>query len=356
LRSSHRNARNANAIDVYCNREYQIRVKLLIALALMLMAYLVPVNAAYAADPAVEYANGHRAGETAYREGWFGKGDARLHYVEAGKGPLIIFYHGFPSTWFSWFDQMEALKSDYRVVAVDGLGAGLSARPDSLKPYKVRSLARQLDRLARHLNGNRSFILVGHDWGAALAFAYAQAYPERLDAVIGLSAPPYNLFLDLVSTNHEQRAQSGYMQRFRKLTIEGIRTGKLGETIARQSYAGLLASGAITQEENALFVTALSPPETINGGMNWYRANIPPFENITVRDRWPQHNRPIKVPALLLWGNADRTFVPAFLDRMAGYGTCLKIQRFEGKGHWLSMEQPEATNAAIKAFLKNRGC
>ena len=112
-------------------------------------------------DPAVQYANQIRKGAIAYREGYVGDGYNRLHYVEAGNGPLIIFYHGFPSFWYCWFNQMEVLKTQYRVIAIDGLGAGLSAKPDTSDAYKVKNLAAQLDEFARHINGRKRFILIG---------------------------------------------------------------------------------------------------------------------------------------------------------------------------------------------------
>jgi epoxide hydrolase 4 len=302
-------------------------------------------------DPAVTYANVHRTGDIEYTEGWCGKGDTRLHYVEAGKGPLVIFYHGFPSTWYSWFDQMEALKGRYRVVAVSALGGAQSGQPESLKPYKVERLAKQLDALARHLNGRERFTLVGHDWGAALAFAYAQAYPERLNGVIGLSAPPYNLFLDLVHSDAEQQARSQYMQRFRSITLADIRERGLASQIAAQAYLGLMPNGWLTQKEHALFINGLADPVAMNGGMNWYRANISEFAQISEKDRWPRHNRPIKVPALLLWGEADQTFVPAVRTKMPDYAEQLEIVTLPGVGHWASIEKPELANAAMEEFL-----
>jgi hypothetical protein len=102
---------------------------------------LINTEATASADPAVIYANANREGSIGYTEGYFGAGDTKLHYVEAGSGPLIILYHGFPTFWYSWFDQMEALKADYRVVAVDGLGAGLSAQPQHVTLYKIDKLA-----------------------------------------------------------------------------------------------------------------------------------------------------------------------------------------------------------------------
>jgi epoxide hydrolase 4 len=340
-------------IDECYNRRHATSVRYLWMILSAFAALLAsPVPATQApSDPAVDYANQHRVGDIEYREAWFGEGDTRLHYVEAGDGPLIVFYHGFPSTWYSWFDQMEALKDRYRVVAVSALGSQQSGQPDRLEPFKVRRLAKQLDALVHYLNGRERFTLVGHDWGAALAFAYAQAYPHRLNGVIGLSAPPYNLFLDLVSSEPEQQARSQYMQRFRALSLSDIRKNGLGTQITRSAYAGLVGSGDLNAEEADLILRAASDPSAMNGGMNWYRANIGPFAAITDRDRWPRHNRSIKVPALLLWGETDQTFVPAFMDKMPAYAERLEIVKLPGVGHWASIEKPELANAAIETFL-----
>ena len=302
-------------------------------------------------DPAVVHANTVAAGPQRYTEGYFGRGAARLHYVSVGKGPLIIFHHGFPSFWYSGFDQMEALKSRYRVVAVDGLGAGLSAKPVAAAAYRIDRLAARLDALSRHLGGNARFTLIGHDWGAALAFAYAQGYPRRLDAVIGISAPPYNLFLDLVRDSPAQQARSQYMQVFRRLTLQQLQASDTPERIWRQSYAGLLASGDLSPAEGDLFRQVLRDPRAMNGGMNWYRANIPAFDAIGMANHWPRNNPRITVPTLLVWGDADKTFADEMLTRITDYATDLAIARLPGINHWATMENPGLATAAIIAFL-----
>jgi epoxide hydrolase 4 len=342
-------------IDEYYNSRYWIQMlkqTLLLALCLLITPFNVCAKEAEGIDPAVAHANANRSGPINYIEGYFGEGDTRLHYVEAGEGPLVILYHGFPSFWYSWFDQMEVLKGSYRVVAIDGLGAGRSAKPINLEHYRVARLAEQLDALARHLNGAKRFVLVGHDWGAALAFAYAQAYPKRLHAVIGMSAPPYNQFLDLVRSNAEQQKRSEYMQTFRTVTLDTIRERKLTELIWQQSYGSLIARGDLAREEGELFRAALADPLVIGGGMNWYRANMPPIAEITSATYWPQTKSPIRVPALLVWGEADKTFVTDFLDQMPGYASKVEIVRLPDVNHWTPMEKPEQANAAIGAFLR----
>jgi pimeloyl-ACP methyl ester carboxylesterase len=310
-----------------------------------------PVRAKAAADPAVALANAQARGPQRYRQGWFGRGDTRLHYVEVGSGPLVILYHGFPSFWYCWFDQMEALKARYRVVAVDGLGANLSAKPEALESYRVPALAAQLDALARHLNGKRRFTLAGHDWGAALAFAFAQAYPARLRGVAGFSAPPFNQFLDLVRYDAAQQARSAYMQRFRALTLADIRARDVPSAIFAQAYGALIASGALSEAEAELFRKALADPAAIHGGMNWYRANIPPFAEISDSDYWPARGTNLTVPALLVWGNDDQTFTPSFLNLFEALEPRPQLVRIDGMNHWTTMESGTEATDALTAFV-----
>ncbi|TSB01837.1 alpha/beta fold hydrolase [Sphingorhabdus contaminans] len=302
-------------------------------------------------DPAVVYANEHGDKDNPYRQGWYGKGETRLHYVEAGKGPLVILYHGFPSTWFSWFDLMEELKGRYRVVAVDALGAGLSGKPRDLAPYRIDRLARQLDGLARKVDGNRPFVLIGHDWGAALSLAYAQAYPRRVKAVVGMSAPPYNLFLDLVTRNEKQRAMSAYMQTFRTQSYADVRDSGFAPRFAAQVYGALRDAGHLTKEEASLFEKAVGDVDAMSGGMNWYRANLPPFEKLDESWYWPRDNRPIQAPTLIIWGDRDHTFLPVFLDQMPAYARSVSVAHFPGVGHMTPIESSGPTNKRIAQFL-----
>ncbi|WP_337658531.1 alpha/beta fold hydrolase [Sphingorhabdus sp. Alg231-15] len=302
-------------------------------------------------DPAVIFANANGSGDEKYKEGYFGSGDTRLHYVEAGEGPLIIFYHGFPSFWYSWFDQMEALKGRYRVVAVDALGSGLSAKPLNLEPYNIAKLAAQLDALSLHLGGDEKYILIGHDWGSVLALSYAQAYPDRLHKVVGMSAPPLNLFLGHAANDKEQQRRNQYMQRFRGTTLEMLKSNNAIETARTSSYKALVKRGDLSREEFELFENALSSNEMLYSAMNWYRANIPPFEEVSDADLWPGPNARITMPGLFIWGEEDQVFVPELIDKVDNAGTDMRTIRLEGINHWTSMQEPERAIKAIIDFL-----
>ncbi len=306
------------------------------------------------ADPAVDFANRASGNDNIYREAYFDIDGLTLHYVEAGEGELIVFYHGFPSYWYSFFDQMEALRSRYRVVAVDGPGAGLSDKPPELEHYKVQALAAQLDALARHLAGDEPFTLVGHDWGGALSLTYAEAYPNRLNAVVGMSAPSYNVFLDLIRDSREQRVVSTYMQEIRRRPYQEVVENPPGESLWELGYGGLLQRGDLTEEEGELFRQALAPAEASNGGFNWYRANLKAYDAISDEDYWPSPPGEISVPVLLIIGEEDKTFVLEYVDRIRAIADDVSVVTLTGVGHWTPIQDAEKSVAAIVDFIDAR--
>lgn len=305
-------------------------------------------------DPAVTHAN--RIGRTHFSEAFVTIDGVRLHYVEVGKGPLIILYHGFPSTWLSFIDVMTDLSDRFRVVALDAQGAGLSDQPQDPAAYRVPVLAAQLDKFARKIGGKKPFVLAGHDWGSALSLAYAQAYPHRLRAVIGMNAPPYADFLTLVWDDPEQQARSQYMQRFRALDQSSIETLGLPETVWRTSYGDLIARKVLSPERGELLRSALSKPATLNAAMNWYRANIPPFDQLGAETGWPRDPKPVTIPAVMLWGTRDTAFVAAAPDRFRHYAPRGCVIRLEGIGHWTPIEAPQQVGAAIRSVATTGTC
>jgi len=122
------------------------------------------------------------------REGYAEVGDQRLHYVEAGEGPLIVLLHGFPEFWYGWRLQIQPLAAaGFRVVAPDTRGYNLSSRPDGVAAYEVGKLADDIRGLILE-RGAESALLVGHDWGGSIAWATAMNHPEVVDRLAILNA------------------------------------------------------------------------------------------------------------------------------------------------------------------------
>ncbi len=285
------------------------------------------------------------------QDGYFEHDGVTLHYVEAGAGPLIIFYHGFPLFWFSFHHQMNALQDRYRVVAVDGPGINLSSKPDDLAQFKLAKLTEQLDHLAKHLIGDEKFYLVGHDWGGALAWSYAQAYAERLRKVVAINAPPTNQLLGLLETDPEQRKRSQYMYSMRSGDIHKLITENNGKRMWQSAYAKLRELPHFTAEHDETFRQGLAQPGAIDGGINWYRANIPLLERISEADYWPSRTASTSAPGLLIWGEADDTFVPSFIDDLPNYVKNLEVHRLPGIGHSPMLETPDQVTQILAEFF-----
>ena len=123
------------------------------------------------------------------REGYAEIGDQRLHYVEAGEGPLVVLLHGFPETWYSWRHQLAALaEAGYRAVAPDQRGYGQTDRPAEPDRYTMLHLVGDVIGLIDAL-GEAQAVVVGHDWGAPVAWNAALMRPDRFPAVVGMSVP-----------------------------------------------------------------------------------------------------------------------------------------------------------------------
>src|SRR5262249_27054767 len=117
----------------------------------------------------------------------------RLHYAAAGHGKLIMFLHGFPEFWYEWKNQLGEFGKDYLAVAPDMRGYNLSSKPADVEQYQVKYLIEDIRALADKL-GQKKFILVAHDWGGAVAWAFAIAHPDYLEKLVIINAPHPGVF------------------------------------------------------------------------------------------------------------------------------------------------------------------
>ena len=132
--------------------------------------------------PAAPRAQGARI---QFQDGYAEVNGVRLHYASVGQGPLVLFLHGYPSFWYQWKDQMAEIGRDHRAVGLDMRGYNLSSRPEGVEPYTMTHLVEDVRQFVEKITGrNRKFILVGHDWGANVAWVFAMYHPEMLDKLI----------------------------------------------------------------------------------------------------------------------------------------------------------------------------
>ena len=197
----------------------------------------------------------------------------RLHYVTAGKGPLILFLHGFPEFWYEWKNQLIEFAKDHQAVAPDMRGYNLSDKPTELDQYKMATLVEDIRALGDHLSHGKKFVLVAHDWGGAVAWSFAIAHPDYLSKLVIINAPHPGVFAKLLSSDPAQQKASQYMLMFRSDGAEKM--------LSANDYAGLvgavlgagLKSGVFTEEDKQEYIKAWSQPGALTGGLNYYRAN-----------------------------------------------------------------------------------
>ena len=135
----------------------------------------------------------------------------RLHYASIGTGPLVLFLHGYPSFWYQWKDQMAEMGRDHLAVGLDMRGYNLSSRPEGLEPYTMKHLVEDVRQFAGKIGGkDRKFVLVAHDWGANVAWAFAMYHPEMLEKLIIVNGAHLFVSERELRENPAQRYASNY--------------------------------------------------------------------------------------------------------------------------------------------------
>ena len=185
----------------------------------------------------------------------------RLHYVEAGKGPLVVLLHGFPEYWYGWRHQIPALvKAGFRVVAPDQRGYADSDKPAGWRDYRTEILARDIARLIEAL-GEEKASVVGHDWGAAVGWGLAMLHPERVDRLAILNVPHPRRLLQGFRTARQLR-KSWYMFYFQIPWLpETLEQGR-DFPFTRRAFATATRPDAFTDQDLERYVGSLRSPGT----------------------------------------------------------------------------------------------
>ncbi len=321
----------------------------LMGLAAIVWSYIPVTIDREAPDPAVVHLNKQTASGPQYQENYFSHQGHQLHYVGAGEGETILFVHGFPSTWLSFAHQLEAFKSDYHVVAIDGLGAGKSDAPSNVDAYGLEAMTAHVAALLEQ-KGINKLHLVGHDWGSAFVTGFAQRYPDKVISVTGISAPPQNVIADLLAENPDG-SKFSYIETFKKANAVILLALGVEGRIYDGAYGPLVEAGHLTQVEGDLFRAATSNPKRVNAHINWYRANIPAPEDITNADYWPSKDTRVTVPALYIWGLDDQIYDEAALEKTKALSDNAAMLLLPDVGHWPHVERAELVTAAIRRHI-----
>jgi pimeloyl-ACP methyl ester carboxylesterase len=305
----------------------------------------------------------------------------RMHFVEAGHGPLVLLLHGFPESWYSWRHQLTALAhAGYHVVAPDQRGYGQTDRPSQIEQYTQLQCTGDLVGLLADL-GEKQAAVVGHDWGATAAWDLALLRPDLVRGVVALSVPYRQRGpVSLVKARESEPDGTFYMIYFQqpgKAEAEmerDVRTSllKMLYSISGDASAETRAAWSVVPQGRE-FLEGLSLPETLpswlteqdldyytsefertgfSGGLNWFRAIQKSWEQMA-----PWMGAPVLPPALYIAGEQDVVVdfpgSRALITNLRATVPHLqKTMLLPGCGHWIQQERPSEVNSALIEFLQ----
>ncbi|HSS19585.1 MAG TPA: alpha/beta hydrolase [Pyrinomonadaceae bacterium] len=274
----------------------------------------------------------------------------RLHYAESGAGDkLVILLHGFPEFWYSWKKQLEALSGSFHVVAPDMRGYNLSDKPSRIEDYKIDKLVGDVIGLIDHF-GAKQAVIVGHDWGAGVAWAVAQKYPDRVSRLAVLQVPLLSTWR--ANLTLKQFLRSWYMFFFQIPRLPEWAIRRKDYDAIRSSFADKVArKNSFTKEEIELYKEAARQPGALTGAINYYRANV--FDRFFGgRKTGSGQSSRVRVHTLFIYGEQDFAILPETVKGLEKYiDAYYREVRVPDSGHWVQNEAPEIVNAALLDFL-----
>jgi pimeloyl-ACP methyl ester carboxylesterase len=309
----------------------------------------------------------------------------RIHIAEQGSGPLVLLCHGFPESWYSWRHQLKALaQAGYHAVAPDMRGYGDTDRPVEIDRYTLFHLVGDMVGVLDALK-EKNAVIVGHDWGAPVAWHAALMRPDRFRAVVGLSVPYRPRGSIAPTTVMPQNADATFYQLYfqtpgvAEAELEADARVSLRKTlysgsgdVPRRNPGAAPAGGVGMVPRSGGFLSRMKDPDTLppwlndadmdvyarqfqqsgfRGGLNWYRNIDRNWELLA-----PYAAASVSVPALYMAGELDLVVsfprmkeviadLPRYIPQLRG------SVMLPGCGHWTQQERPSEVNQAIIDFL-----
>jgi pimeloyl-ACP methyl ester carboxylesterase len=284
------------------------------------------------------------------RHGYAQVGDVRLHYAECGEGDrLVVLLHGFPECWYSWRKQLPVLGRRFRVVAPDMRGYNLSDKPARVEDYRMSRLVDDVTGLIRHF-GAREAAVVGHDWGAAVAWAVAQHYPDYVSKVASLQVPPPAVWARNLTLN--QLLRSWYMLLFQLPSVPEWWIARDDFAALGKTFRSTSRPGTFSDADLAVYKAAAREPGALTAAVNYYRANLRSFLGRGSRDKEISRHERVRVPTLFVYGERDFAILPETVKGVADYVDAPYTElRLARSNHWVQQESPAEVNAALLSFL-----
>lgn len=275
----------------------------------------------------------------------------RLHYAKCGEGDqLVILLHGFPEFWYSWRHQLPVLGAQYHVVAPDMRGFNLSDKPAQVEDYRIEHLVEDVIGLIKHF-GYKKAVIVGHDWGAAVAWAVAQRHPEAVSRLAALQVPPPKAWQ--ANLTLRQFLRSWYMFFFQLPGLpEWWARANDFAAVKRMYRETSFRPGAFSDTDIAAYKEALSQPGALTSSLNYYRANV--FRSLFggKKNESQHRDQKIRVPTLFIYGELDMAVAPETVRGLERFVAAPYSEvRIPDSGHWVQNEAIAEVNAALLKFL-----
>ncbi len=269
-----------------------------------------------------------------------------LHTVQAGPetGPLVLLLHGFPEFWYGWRKQIPALAdAGYRVWVPDQRGYNLSDKPPAIAAYNLDTLALDIVGLMDAAGVEQAYV-VGHDWGAAVAWWLGIKHAHRVRRLAILNVPHPAVMRRYMRTHLSQLRKSWYMFFFQIPRLPEYLLGRRNHEVMVRMLRSTARPDAFTEEDFRTYRQAWSRPGALTGMIHWYRAMFqrPPAPATSYR---------VPVPVRIIWGRQDPVLewplAPLSLD-LCDQG---EVHWIHGATHWLQHEEAEEVNGALLEFL-----
>jgi pimeloyl-ACP methyl ester carboxylesterase len=275
-------------------------------------------------------------------------GGVRLHYATAGDAEkLVVLLHGFPESWYSWRHQIEALSEEYTIVAPDMRGYNLSDKPESVTDYQMEKLVDDVIGLIDHFKREKAAV-VGHDWGAAIAWAIAQKHPEYLWKLGALQVPPVPVWRK--NQTLRQLLASWYMFFFQiPFLPEYLLKANDFALLENALRNSTLEKNVFSDADIAAYKKGWSEPSALTSMINYYRANI------LGRFFGKTGNVKIKVPTVFIYAEHDQAILPETVKGVGDYVDA-EYQEFHipTSSHWVQQEASGAVTEILREFLAEK--
>jgi pimeloyl-ACP methyl ester carboxylesterase len=269
-------------------------------------------------------------------------------------GAPVILLHGFPESHRTWRGIAPPLSERFRLIMPDQRGFAASDRPLEVDAYRTAVLVDDIFALAEALS-LRSFALVGHDWGGAVAWAAAMRGDPRLARLAIVNSPHPFIFQKCLIEDPDQRSASQYINAFRAPGFEKLVESKGFYWFFDKSFSGHVDLTLIPEAERRQYIAEWSQPGALTAMLNWYRASHlivpPPGITVPIPDALLRLSKTIAVATLVVWGMRDPALLPIQLEGLGEVVEDLQIVRLPDAGHFAPWEAPDEVTAALAPFL-----